>query len=148
MPSHRVVESLDVIEHVGSGGIARLVYLAADPFRLHRREEALHRSIVPDVAGSAHRTVDAMVRHQGAELLTRILAALIRVVQQGIGLATPPDRHDERIRDELRGHLRLHRPADNAAREQVDHCRNVKPAFGRPDVGEVGDPLAVRTLRQ
>ena len=49
-----------------------------------------------------------MVRHQGAELLTRILAALIRVVQQGIGLATAPDRHDERIRHELRGHLRLH----------------------------------------
>jgi hypothetical protein len=87
-----------------------------------------------------------MVRHQGAELLTRVLAALIGVMQQGIWLAAAPDRHDERIRDELRGHLRLHRPADDAAREQVDYGRNVKPAFGRPDVGEVGNPLLVSPL--
>jgi putative transposase len=43
--------------------------------------------------------------------------------------------------------LRLHRPADEAAREQVDYGRNVEPAFGRPDVGEVGNPLLVRPLR-
>ena len=35
---------------------------------LQRREEALHRRIVPDVAGSAHAANDAAVGHQALEL--------------------------------------------------------------------------------
>ena len=49
----------------------------------------------------------------------------------------------QRVGDELRGHRRAHRPADDAAREQVDDRRNVEPAFRRPDVGEVCDPSTV-----
>ena len=33
MPADRVVESLDVVEHVGPGGVPRPVDLSADPFR-------------------------------------------------------------------------------------------------------------------
>ncbi len=72
---------------------------------------------------------------------------LVGVMQQGIGLATTPDRHDQRVGDELRRHRVAHRPADHTLGEQVDHCRHVEPAFDRPDIGEVGDPLAVRGIR-
>jgi hypothetical protein len=58
----------------------------------------------------------------------------------------PRRQIDESVRDALRRHISLHRPADDTAREQVDHGRHVKPAFGRPDVSEVRDPLLVRTL--
>ena len=38
-------------------------------------------------------------------------------------------------------------PADDPAREQVQHDRQVQPALGRPDVGEVGHPALVRRRR-
>jgi peptidoglycan/xylan/chitin deacetylase (PgdA/CDA1 family) len=64
------------------------------------------------------------------------LAALIRVMQEGIGLAAPPDRRDQRVGDELGCHGSAHRPSEYPAREQVDHRRNVEPSFGRSDIGE------------
>src|SRR6266702_3987550 len=45
-----IVEALDVVEHVGLGLIPRPVHLARCSLGLQRREEALHRRIVPDVA--------------------------------------------------------------------------------------------------
>ena len=76
------------------------------------------------------------------------LAALIRVVQQGVRLAAPPDRHDEGVGDQLSGHTGTHRPTNDAPREQIDDGCHVEPTLGRPDVGEVGDPLLVRPLRR
>jgi len=85
-------------------------------------------------------------RQQSLEVLARVLAALIRVVEQGIRLAAGPDRHDERVVDEPCGHLGLHRPADDAPREEVNDRCHVEPALGRPYVGEVSDPPLVRAL--
>ena len=38
------------------------------------------------------------------------LASLVRVMQQFLGLSTPPQSHHKRIGDELRSHLIAHRP--------------------------------------
>ena len=38
-------------------------FIPSDPFGLHRREEALHRRVVPDFARPAHRAGDATVGH-------------------------------------------------------------------------------------
>ena len=54
VPSRGIVEALDVIEHVGFGLVSRAILLVRRPFGLERGEEALHRGIVPDVAGPAH----------------------------------------------------------------------------------------------
>jgi hypothetical protein len=64
------------------------------------------------------------------------------MMQQRIRFATTPDRHHQCVGDKLRGHCSAHRPADDAAREQVDHRRDIEPAFGRPDISEVGHPFA------
>jgi hypothetical protein len=77
VPADRVVEPLDVVEHVDPGGVPRTLDLFADPLGLQRGEEALHRGVVLDVAGPAHGTDDAIVGHQPVELLARILAALV-----------------------------------------------------------------------
>ena len=62
------------------------------------------------------------------------------------GLSATPDRHYQCIGDQLRGHRGIHRPPDNAAGEQVKHHRDIKPALGGPDVGEVRDPFLVGCL--
>ena len=144
MPPRGIVEALDVIEHVRFGLISRAVRLARRPFGLERGEEALHRGIVPDVAGPAHATGHAVVGQEPLEGLTGVLASPIGVMQDGLRLTSPPDRHHERIGDELRGHRRMHGPADNPPREQVHDRGHVEPAFGGPEIGEVGDPFAVR----
>jgi len=64
------------------------------------------------------------------------LAALVRVMQQLDWLTTPPDRHHQGIGHELRGHARLHRPANDATRVQVEHHGHVQPAFGSPEWSE------------
>ena len=43
-----------------------------------------------------------MVGHQALELLAAVMAAPVRMMQQGSWPATSPDRHDQRAGDELR----------------------------------------------
>jgi len=49
VPAFRIVEALNIIEDVGLGVIPRSVHSARSPLGLQRREEALHRRVVPDV---------------------------------------------------------------------------------------------------
>ena len=72
VPARQVVEALDIIEHIGSCLVPRPVGFSRDPFGFQRREEAFHRSIVPAVAGTAHRTGDAIAHQQQLELLAGI----------------------------------------------------------------------------
>lgn len=54
MPSNRVVEHLDVVEHVGAGGGPSWVDAALDPLLLQHAEEALGHCIVVAVPATAH----------------------------------------------------------------------------------------------
>lgn len=82
MPASRIVEALDVVEHVGPRGISRPVDLGCRALGLECREEAFHRGVVPDVARARQRADDAMLGHQPLAMLARILAAAIGVMQQ------------------------------------------------------------------
>lgn len=73
-------------------------------------------------------------------------AALVGVMQQLPGHAAAPDRYRQGIDDQLRGHLRFHRPADHPTRVQIQHDGHVQPTLVGPDVGEVGQPLPVRRV--
>ena len=79
-------EALDVIEHIDPGRVTCPIHLVAGAFGLQRREEALHRGVVPDVARPAHRTDDTVVSHQPLELIAGVLASAIGVMQQRSGL--------------------------------------------------------------
>lgn len=72
------------------------------------------------------------------------LTALVRVMQQCGRFAAAPYGHHQRIGDQLRGHAVMHRPTHDPARVQVHHRSRIQPAFGRPDVSEVGHPLLIR----
>jgi hypothetical protein len=54
------------------------------------------------------------------------LAAAIGMMQQLSGPAAPPDRHHQRIGDELGRHRRAHRPTHYSAREQIDDGRYIE----------------------
>ena len=102
MPPPGIIETLDVIEHIGFGLVSRAVRFVRRAFSFQRGEEALHRGIVQAVAGSAHATGHAVVSQQPLERLTGVLAPPIGVMQHGLRLAAPPDRYHKDIGDQLR----------------------------------------------
>lgn len=144
MPPLRIVEPLDVVEDVRSGFLPGSVTPAVAALGLEGREEAFHRRVIPDVAGAAHAAADAQAGQQSLKVFARVLTALIRVMQQCLDRAASCHGHQQRLDSELTGHHGLHRPADHAAREQVEHDRHIKPSLERPDIREVGNPLLVR----
>jgi hypothetical protein len=61
--------------------------------------------------------------------------------------ATLGSRHRHRVADEMGLAVAVHRPADDAAAEHIEHDRQVEPALHRRHVGHVSDPLVVRRGR-
>src|SRR3954470_20100004 len=84
MTPDAVVEPLDIVEHICSGLVPGAVGFALGAFGLQRREEALHRRIVPAVAGSAHAANDSAVSHRPLELFADILGGFKRSSQHGL----------------------------------------------------------------
>ncbi len=143
MPPPRVVEALDVIEHVGLGLGSSAVHLCGRAFSFQRGEEALHHRIVPDVARPTHAAGDAVVGQEALEWLTRLQTPSIGGMRHGVGRTPSPDRHHECIGDQLGSHRRTHRPPDHPSREEIHDRGDVEPAFGGPEIREVGAPFAV-----
>jgi hypothetical protein len=137
-----VIETLDVIEHVSPGFVARAIGFALGSLCLQRREEALYRRIVLHIARPPHAADHTMIGQQPLELLAGV-AALVGMMQQGVWSAAPPERHDQGIGDELRRHARAHRPTHDATGEQVSDHRHIEPTFRRPDIREISDPSAI-----
>ena len=62
-------------------------------------------------------------------------------------LTSAPHRPHQGVGNELRGHARLYRPADDTTRVEVEHDGRIQPTSSSPDVREVGNPLLVRCIR-
>ena len=142
----RVVEHLDVIEHVRPGFIAVCIGPALDPFTLQYLEEALGHGVVVAVAATAH-AADQVVRLEevlpvlAAELATLIaaeLATLIGMHDHFLLWLPAPHRHQQGVDGQFSINALLHRPADHLSREQVDQHRQIQPALAGTDVGDVG----------
>jgi hypothetical protein len=56
-------------------------------------------------------------------------------------------RHRQRVADELGAHVIGHAPADDREAVEVLHGDEVQPALPGSEVGDVGDPAAVRRAR-
>jgi hypothetical protein len=83
-------------------------------------------------------------REQRFVVLTRVLAPLIGTNQQFPRSPSAPDRHNQRIGDELCRLFATHQPTDDAAREKIKDGGKIQPSFICPKVREVGDPSLVR----
>jgi len=110
VPPFGVVETFNVVEYVGFGVVPCPVCFVRRALGFERREEALHRRIIPAIARTAHRTGDAEIGHQPLELSGCALVAAVGVVQQSVWPSASPDRHHQRIGDKLCRHGGAHRP--------------------------------------
>ena len=67
----------------------------------------------------------SVATQEGLPVGTRVLTALITVNYGRRLRLTPPHRHQEGLQHEASRHLRLHRPANDAPRIQIQHDRQV-----------------------
>jgi len=84
-----VIEPFNAVEHLGLAFISGAVNPPTQSFGLQCGEEALHDSIIPAVATLAHAAHDPGIGQQHLELLAGVLAALLGMVQDFAGTATP-----------------------------------------------------------
>jgi len=71
---------------------------------------------------------------------------MVGVVNRARRWTAVPDRHLQRVDDQLRAHVLGHRPPDDAAAEAVQHDRQVEPALAGAVPGDVGDVEPVRCV--
>ena len=74
------------------------------------------------------------------------LAAPIGVVYQSRNRASASQSHLEGGAAKLRTHVILHRPTDDLTRGHVLHASQIKPAFVRVDIGDIGQLNGIRRL--
>ena len=146
MPTNRVVEHLDVVEHVrGRRGPGR-VDPPLDPLLFQDAEEALGHRVVVAVPAAAH------ARHHPVHLQERLpvaageLAALVGVHHDARSRLAPPCRRHQGLQHQVAGHRRRRGPTHDLPRVQVHHRRQEQPALVGADVGDVGDPDLVRRV--
>ena len=140
MSSSTIEEDFDVFVDRSSSAHSSRPQVSVHQLTFERTEEALDDGIVVALAAAAHAAL-----HPGRPQLAlvrkaRVLAAAIGVMQHAALRSSIAKRHRQRTVDELGAHVRLHRPADDAARPEIHHDREVEPAFVRAHVGDVGRP--------
>ncbi len=117
---------------------------AAEELFLEAGEERLGERVVPGVADRAHREVDPGLLGVGAVAEARVLRAVIGVGDQPPSRrAARGDGHAERVEHELGLQVVAHRPADDAAAEDVLDGGEEQEALPGLDVLEVADPQPV-----
>ena len=147
VPAFPIVKHLNVVKQITLGLLPCCVMLVEHTFVLQAVEEALHRCVIPAVTLAAHAGHHAVGSEQILIVVTAVLAATIRVVQEA-GLGTAPEpRHAQRTDHELFGHTCVHRPAHNHACVQIHHHRQIQPAFAGRDIRDIDRPGLIRRRR-
>jgi hypothetical protein len=112
----RVVEHLDVVEHVLPRGFAGQVGASSDAFPLAGLEEAFRDRVVMAVAAAAHAGLQIVLACRLSWPRNTCLSRLVNC-----------DPGSEWIIILVLGHRGLGEPADHPAREQVDDDGQVRP---------------------
>ena len=115
MQSLAIVETFDVGKDAALRGLLRRIDEMMGEFGFERGKETLGRGIVIAVACATHTAKNALLRQQRAIGITRVLATAVRVVHL-CRMAGVAHRHAQGALAQRIGHLRIHRPAHNAAR--------------------------------
>src|SRR5512134_946262 len=140
-----IIETHNIGKDVGLGFLAGLVILEMDMLAFEGAKETLHRSIVIAVASAAHADLDLLVDEKLLVRIAGILAATIRMMQQPKESWSAVSGHAKGLLHQ--GTLQGCRkgPADNFAREEIQHHSQIQPAFCGGDISNVSQPFFVRS---
>ena len=129
MASNSIVETLDVIEDVRLGFSPCAVNSLLDLLALQVAEERLSHRVIPAVTATAHARAQSVVFAPAVELIAAKLATLVRMDDHRVFGPSAPHRHRQSIQHQARLHAWPHAPAHHCTRVQVQHSRQIQPAF-------------------
>lgn len=142
----RIVEHLNVVEHILPGVGPSLVGTASYPFSFEQVEEALHDSIIIAVQASAHRVLQTVRLEKCCPVHAGELGNLIRMDQHaGLRLSSLYP-HQQCMQDHIRRMTALHGPADYTAGMEINHHGQIGKALQCPDIGYVRHPGPIRCV--
>lgn len=110
--------------------------------------DRLSQGVVVRVAGAVDRRLDAAFGKPLTVANRQVLGAAVAVVDQPIDIAAGGERLLERIEHEVRLHRGAHPPANNHAREHIDHKGDEHRTAPDGHIREVCHPQLVRPLRR
>jgi hypothetical protein len=143
VPTSSIVERLNVVRDLGLRDLSVLEDSLLDQLFLETPEEGFRHGIVPAISSSAHTWLEMIGATKASPIVAPVLASLIRVNDRSTR-PTSAYGHEHCIDNELAADRRLHRPADDLAREEIHDHRKVEPALPGSDVSDVRDPGTVR----
>jgi hypothetical protein len=108
-----VVKYLDVVEHIRSGFFAISVTYTIDTFTFENAKEALNNRVIVAVASATHAALDTLFIKLLTEVVARVLAASITMVDESTLWLSSTYSHGERVNHQVSVYPTTHRPAND-----------------------------------
>ena len=108
MAPFSVVEHRDVVKQVGPGFGAGSIAHAVDALAFEQAKETLHSGVVVAVPRTAHAALNTMPGKLASEVVARILAATVRVVDERSPRLSCVDRHPQGSQNDAPAHPAAH----------------------------------------
>ncbi len=93
MTAFPIIETLDVIEYISSSFVAISVANSIHSLSFHHAEEALHDRVVIAIAATAHAALNAVRLKLISEVIARVLAAAVTMMNANAFRPALIDRH-------------------------------------------------------
>ena len=138
---NRIDEMLDRGAHLGDC----FVVVQVDLFVLERAHEALGFGIVIRVAGAAHADLDFVVLQDRDVISSRVLDALIRMMDQSRMNSACLQRHLQSRQRQFRIDVARDGPADAAAAVGVQQHGQIDEVAPQTNISDVGHPKLIKT---
>ena len=148
MQAKSVVEPFNVIEQTRPGFVSGLIETTMHVLTFQGAEETLHRCIIIPGPHPVHAGQDTAILQHGLVPTVRVLAPLIRMMHEACCRPALTDSHLQGSQRQVCSHPVRHGPADDSTTEQVQNGCQVEPPFQAGDVGDVGQPLLIRSVGQ
>ena len=141
-----VVPAFDVLED-GCCGLLATAEWAGGTLGLQRGVKALHDGVVVAVADPVHADPSPEGSQTGLVGVAGVLAPVVGVMQQRMAHVAPTNGHCQGSLNQRGLHVVGDRPTHDHAAAQVQDRRQIQPAFGCGDGGDIRYPLLVGKRR-
>lgn len=138
-----IVETVDVLEEGIADLAARYPGVPPDQFRLEGFEEGFGSSIVVAVSSPAHGHFEACFTQPLLIIMGTILTATIGVMKAAWWRVAKRHGIVQSLQCQIKFQAIAGCPTDDTARMQINHHRQIKPAFSCPDISDIAHPLLV-----
>src|SRR3989454_7371236 len=143
MQALAIIEHLNELEDFSAGFVPRAIPSVMNQLVFQRAEEALNSGIVVAVALAAHARHEPMMSEHGTVQGTRILHALIRVVDHARPRLSLRQGHAQGVDDGGALCTATHGPADPPPRAQIQDHRQMHPPCAGGNGGQIAGPDAI-----